>query len=86
MAEGRQIGWREVLLVAAVAVAIVLVVAQLTSGVSRDIRTPVTIVALILGTGWILWRAARRGTAEPPEPEAPREPAEAPAPSQPPEP
>jgi hypothetical protein len=65
VAEARQIGWREVLLVAAIVVAIVLVVAQLTSGVSRDIRTPATILLLIGGTGWILWRAARR---EPPEP------------------
>ena len=65
MAEARQIGWREVLIVAAIVVAIVLVVAQLTSGVSRDIRTPATILVLIAGTAWVLWRVARR---EPPEP------------------
>lgn len=65
MAEARQIGWREVLIVAAIVVAIVLVVAQLTSGVSRDVRTPATILVLIAGTSWVLWRVARR---EPPEP------------------
>ena len=65
MAEARQIGWREVLVVAAIVVAIVLVVAQLTSGVSRDVRTPATILVLIAGTAWVLWRVARR---EPPEP------------------
>ena len=65
MADAPQIGWREVILVAAVVVLVVLVLAQLTSDVSRAIRTPVTILVLIGGTGWILWRAARR---EPPEP------------------
>ena len=65
MADARQLGWREVLLVAAAVVVIVLVVAQLTSGVSRDIRTPVTIVVLIGGTGWVLWQVARRGPPEP---------------------
>ena len=65
MAEARQTGWREVLIVAAIVVAIVLVVAQLTSGVSRDVRTPATILVLIAGTAWVLWRVARR---EPPEP------------------
>ena len=58
--DGRQIGWREVLTVAAVVVIVVLVVAQLTSGVSRDIRTPATIVILIGGTAWVLWRITRR--------------------------
>jgi hypothetical protein len=68
VADARQIGWREVLLVAAIVVAIVLVVAQLTSGVSRDVRTPVTILVLIGGTAWVLWQVARRGPSEPPEP------------------
>lgn len=67
MADTRQLGWREVLLVAAVVVGVVLVIAQLTSGVSRDIRTPVTIVVLIGGTAWVLWQVSRRGPAEPPE-------------------
>jgi hypothetical protein len=56
----RQIGWREVLVVAAIVVAVVLVVAQVTSGVSRDIRTPATIVVLVAGTAWVLWRITRR--------------------------
>jgi len=64
VADTRQVGWREVLIVAAVAVVVVLVIAQVTSGVSRDIRTPVTIVGLILGTGWVLWRIA---SSRPPE-------------------
>jgi hypothetical protein len=58
--EERQIGWREVLMVAAVVVVAVLVVAQVTSGVSRDIRTPTTILILIAGTAWVLWRITRR--------------------------
>jgi hypothetical protein len=60
----RQIGWREVLAVAAIVVAVVLVVAQVTSGVSRDIRTPVTILVLIGGTSWVLWRITRHPSAE----------------------
>jgi hypothetical protein len=56
----RQIGWREVLAVAAVVVAVVLVVAQLTSGISRDLRTPATILILIGGTAWVLWRITRK--------------------------
>jgi len=64
VADARQVGWREVLIIAAVAVGVVLIVAQLTSGVSRDIRTPVTIVLLIAGTAWVLWRAS---THRPPE-------------------
>jgi hypothetical protein len=65
MADARQFGWREALIVAAVVVVIVLVIAQLTSGVSRDVRTPVTIAVLIGGTAWILWQVARRGPPEP---------------------
>ena len=57
---GRQVGWREVLAIAAIVVVAVLVVAQLTSGVARDIRTPVTIVILIGGTAWVLWRITRQ--------------------------
>ena len=67
VADARRYGWREVLLVAAIVVAIVLVVAQLTSGVSRDVRTPVTIAILIAGTTWVLWQVALRGPTEPPE-------------------
>ncbi len=54
------VGWREVLVVAAIVIAVVLVVAQVTSGVSRDIRTPATILVLVVGTAWVLWRASRR--------------------------
>jgi hypothetical protein len=56
----RQIGWREVLAIAAVVVVVVLVLAQLTSGISRDVRTPATIITLIGGTAWVLWRITRR--------------------------
>jgi hypothetical protein len=56
----REIGWREVLTVAAVVVIVVLVIAQLTAGVSRDLRTPATILILIGGTAWVLWRITRR--------------------------
>ena len=60
MVEERQIGWREVLGVAAALVIAVLVIAQLTSGVSRDIRTPTTILILIGATAWVLWRITHR--------------------------
>ena len=63
-APARQTGWREVLTVAAVVVAVVLVVAQLTSGISRDVRTPATILILIAGTAWVLWRITRRPPAD----------------------
>jgi anti-sigma-K factor RskA len=56
----RQIGWREVLAIAAVVVVVVLIIAQLTSGISRDVRTPATIIILIGGTAWVLWRITRR--------------------------
>jgi hypothetical protein len=59
-APAHQIGWREVLAVAAVVVVVVLIVAQLTSGISRDIRTPGTILILIGGTAWVLWRITRK--------------------------
>ncbi len=61
----RQPGWREVLLVAVVAVAVVLGAAIVTSLLPEALQTivfhtPVAIVVLVLGTGWLLWRISRR--------------------------
>ena len=68
MAEARQVGWREVLIVAAVAVAIILAVDVITTKVPvlQDIvtRTPLVVIALVAGTAWLLWRIASR---RPPE-------------------
>ncbi len=60
----RQPGWREVLLVAAVVVAVVLGLAFATSLLPTTLqqlffRTPVAIVVLLVGTAWILWRISR---------------------------
>lgn len=71
MVEGRRsAGWREVLTVAAVAVAAVLGAAILTSVLPTDVQrmifhTPVLIGVLIGGTALVLWRIATR---RPPEP------------------
>jgi hypothetical protein len=67
---GRQPGWREVLLIAAAAVAVVLGAAVLTSVLPTDAQeivfhTPLAIVVLLLGTGWLLWRIGRRPPAAP---------------------
>jgi len=68
MGEARQVGWREVLIVAAVAVGIVLAIDVVTTKVPalQDFvtRTPLVVVALIAGTAWLLWRIAAR---RPPE-------------------
>lgn len=68
---GGQPGWREVLLVAGVAVAVVLGAAILTSILPTDLQeivfhTPLAIVVLIVGTSWLLWRISRHppGTPE----------------------
>jgi hypothetical protein len=61
---GRQPGWRQVLILAAAAVAVVMGAAVLTSILPTDaqeivFRTPLAIVVLIVGTGWLLWRISR---------------------------
>ena len=68
---GRQVGWREVVLVAGAAVVVVLGAAVATSLLPTSAQeivfhTPFTIVVLIVGTGWLLWRIARRGPGSPP--------------------
>jgi hypothetical protein len=64
----RTVGWREVLIVAAVAVAAVLaaqVVATLVPPIGALMRaTPVIVVLMVVVTGWVLWRIAAR---RPPE-------------------
>jgi FtsH-binding integral membrane protein len=65
-----QAGWREVVLVAAAAVAVVLGAAVATSLLPTSAQeivfhTPLTIVVLVVGTGWLLWRIARRGPGTP---------------------
>ena len=66
----RAIGWREVLIVAAVAVGVVLGAAILTAVLPVDAQrvifhTPLLIGVLVVGTGLVLWRLAAR---RPPEP------------------
>jgi hypothetical protein len=66
----RLFGWREVLIVAGVAVGVVLGAAILTAVLPTDAQrvifhTPLLIGVLILGTGLVLWRLAAR---RPPEP------------------
>ncbi len=68
--DARAIGWRQVLLVAAVAVGVVLGAAILTSVLPTDAQrvifhTPLLIAILVIGTGLLLWRIATR---RPPEP------------------
>ena len=62
---GRQPGLREVLLVATAVVAVVLALdlatGLLPAGLEEIVvRTPLAIGVLIVGTGWLLWRIARR--------------------------
>lgn len=61
----RQPGWREVLLLAAAVVAVVLGAAVLTSVLPTEAQrfvfhTPVAIAVLLVGTAWLLWRIGRR--------------------------
>ena len=67
---GSQPGWRAVVLVAGTVVALVLGAAILTSFLPESFqeivfRTPVAIAALVLGTGWLLWRISRRDPGAP---------------------
>ena len=67
---GRQPGWREVLIVAGAAVAVVLGAAILTSVLPTGFQevvfhTPLTIIVLIVGTGWLLWRISRHPPGPP---------------------
>ena len=67
---GRQPGWREVLIVAGAAVAVVLGAAILTSVLPTGFQevvfhTPLAIVVLIVGTGWLLWRISRHPPGPP---------------------
>lgn len=67
-AAGRPAGWRDVLLVAALVVGVVLGAAVLTSLLPEAIQrvvfhTPLAIAVLVAGTGWLLWRIARHPSA-----------------------
>ncbi len=69
MAEGAQPGLREVVFVAVVAVAVILGAAIVTGFLPDAVQrlvfhAPLTIVVLLAGTAYVLWRAARR---RPPE-------------------
>jgi heme A synthase len=68
---GRQPGWREVALVALAVVAVVLGAAVLTSVLPTSLQevvfhTPLAILVLIVGTGWLLWRISRHRPESPP--------------------
>jgi uncharacterized membrane protein len=68
--ESPAVGWRQVLVVAGVAVGVVLGAAILTSALPTDAQrvifhTPVLIAVLVVGTALVLWRLATR---RPPEP------------------
>ena len=65
MADVRQPGLREVLLVAAAVVLVVMLAAGVTALLPGDgqavvFHTPLLIVVLIAGTGLVLWRIIRR--------------------------
>ncbi len=64
MPDVRQPGVRDVLLVAAVAVAVVLLAAGITALLPREgqavvFHTPLLIMVLVLGTAYVLWRIIR---------------------------
>ena len=65
MAERSEVGARDVVIVGGIAVAAVLGAAVLTSvlpeGIQRFLfHEPVTIVVLVVGTAFVLWRVATR--------------------------
>ena len=67
----RQAGWREVLAVAGVVVAVVLGAAVLTSILPTGLQevvfhSPLVVVVLIAGTAWLMWRISRRSPGPPP--------------------
>lgn len=68
MADSRSVGWREVLLVAVVAVAVVLGIDVVTTSVPalKDLvtGTPLVVVLLVTATAGLLWWLAAR---RPPE-------------------
>ena len=64
MPDVRQPGVRDVLVVAAVAVAVVLLAAGITALLPREgqavvFHTPLLIMVLVLGTAYVLWRIIR---------------------------
>jgi FtsH-binding integral membrane protein len=68
MTQARQPGLREVLLVAAGVVALVLLAAAATALLPRDgqaiiFHTPLLIGVLVVGTGFVLWRILKRPRA-----------------------
>jgi FtsH-binding integral membrane protein len=67
---GHQPGYREIALVGLAVVVVVLGLAALTSVLPTSLQevvfhTPLAIVVLIVGTGWLLWRISRRRPEEP---------------------
>jgi uncharacterized membrane-anchored protein len=66
----RQPGWPQVVLVATIVVAVVLGAAIATSLLPTSAQeivfhTPLTILVLVVGTAWLLWRIARHGPGAP---------------------
>lgn len=60
-----QVGWRAVLTVAVIAVAVVLGASFLTGVLPADAQrvvfdSPLVVVVVIVGTTWLLWRIATR--------------------------
>jgi hypothetical protein len=65
----RAVGLRDVLGVAAIAVAVVLGASFLTGALPADLQrlffdSPVVVIVVVVGTAWILWRVATRRTPD----------------------